>query len=451
MRAPLHPVCRRLIPALAGLLLAGCRPAGTLVRSGQVYVTSTPADATLHCDGVNRGQTPVTVMDAPAGQHLLRLSKPGFRDAIKTIALRPGERLAVDLRLNPRTAMLMIHSQPTGSDIELDDASVGKTPLLLRECALGPHRLTARLVGHIPRVINVSVADETPQKVEISLTSDSARLAIASTPPGAAATLDGALIGKTPLDLPAVASGAHVLELALAGHSPYHADFSVQAGETRQVKADLAPLPGTLKIVTTPAGARIYVNDTFRGESPLTLSVTPGPHVIRAESRGYDTQVRSNEVSIGAESVVELILDKSSGTILLTTQPAGVSVFLDGEPRGTTRARPSGPLSDQLELDFVPSGTRTLQLTCPGYFDVTRTVEIAPRQTQILHENLRPRPVPFVPTVIVRTGINPEDTFRGIIRDRYDNGDIRLEIEPGIFKTLTPSEVLSIEPIPGAR
>ena len=63
MRALVHPVIRRLAPALAGLALAACRPAGSLVRSGQIYVTSAPPDATLLCDGVNWGQTPVTVLD----------------------------------------------------------------------------------------------------------------------------------------------------------------------------------------------------------------------------------------------------------------------------------------------------------------------------------------------------------------------------------------------------
>lgn len=91
-----------------------------------------------------------------------------------------------------------------------------------------------------------------------------------------------------------------------------------------------------------------------------------------------------------------------------------------------------------------------LQFTRPGYFNITRTVDIQPKQTVILHEKLKLRPVPFVPSVIIRTGQNAEDTFRGIVRERFDNGNIKLEIEPGIFKTFTPAEVLSIEAITNA-
>ena len=59
---------------------------------------------------------------------------------------------------------------------------------------------------------------------------------------------------------------------------------------------------------------------------------------------------------------------------------------------------------------------------------------------------MRPRPVPFVPTVVIRTGINPEDMFRGIIRERFENGNIYMEIEPGgIFKTFTPADIMTLE------
>ncbi len=448
MRAP-RPLAVVLAAAwLAAMGLGGCRPNGMLQRPGQVYVTTVPPDATVFCNGANRGQTPTTLLDLSAGDHLLRIVKPGFRDVLRTVSLQAGERAALDLRLEPQTAMLLIHTRPPGADLDLNGASIGKSPLLLRECPLGQHQLTARVAGHLPRMVNVSVADPVPQKIEIPLTSDSARIRIASAPPGAVVALDGSVIGKTPLDLPALISGKHILEMTLAGHAPYRSEFSVQAGEQRDINTMLVPLPGKLAVRSTPPSARIYLNDQPKGETPLDLNVPPGSYAIRAVSRGYDPQVRTSTVAIGTEALVEFTLDKSSGTILLTTEPPGVSVFLDGDPCGLTRSRPGARLSDQLEIEFVPRGKRTLQLSKPGFFEVSRPIEIAPQQTVILHEKLKARPEPFVPTVIVRTGIGPETTYRGVIRERYDNGDILLEIESGIFKTLKPADVLAIEPIP---
>lgn len=433
-----------------GLMLSACRLDRDTLRGGQLYVTSTPADATLMCDGINLGQTPATVMDVAAGEHLLILSKPGWREVRKTVVTQPGERQSVDLKLEPLTGLLLILSKSSGVDIDLDGVSAGKTPLCLHDAAFGLHRITASAPGHLPRVITVTVADRIPQKIEINLMSDSARLMVETAPSGAVITLDGAVIGKTPQDLSAIASGKHAIELALPGYSPFRNEFSLKAGEQRTIKTTLAPLPGKLTVLSTPPGARIYLNDQYKAETPLSADVPAGRYTIRAEARGFDSQIHTNTVVIGAESVVEFNMVKSSGTILISTEPPGIDVYLDGELRGTTREQRPSLISEQLTIDFVPRGKRELQFTRSGYFDLKRTVDIQPKQTVILHEKMKLRPVPFVPNVIIRTGINAEDTFRGIIRERFENGNIKLEIEQGIFKTFTPAEIMSIEAITNA-
>jgi len=64
---PMHKFCFILLTAtlMAGLMLPACRLDRGALRGGQLYVTSTPADATLICDGINVGQTPATVMMWP--------------------------------------------------------------------------------------------------------------------------------------------------------------------------------------------------------------------------------------------------------------------------------------------------------------------------------------------------------------------------------------------------
>lgn len=440
-----------LVVTLAtGLMLSACRPDRGASRGGQLYVTSTPADATLMCDGINIGQTPATVLDVAAGEHLLILRKPGWRNVRKTVVMQPSERQSVDVKLQPLTGLLLILSKPSGADIDLDGVSAGKTPLCLHDVAFGPHRITASAPGQLPRVITVTVADRIPQKIEINLMADSARLFVETAPTGAVITLDGAVIGKTPQDLPAIASGKHAIALALSGYTPFRNEFSLKAGEQRTIKTTLAPLPGKLTVLSTPPGARIYLNDQYKAETPLSAEVPAGRYTIRAEARGFDPQIRTNTVGIGAESVAEFNMIKSSGTILISTEPPAINVYMDGEFRGATKGQRQDAISEQLKIDFVPRGKRLLQFTRPGYFNLTQTVNIQPKQTVILHEKLKLRPVPFVPTVIIRTGNNAENTFHGIIRERFADGNVKLEIEQGVFKTFTPAEILSIEQITNA-
>jgi len=149
----------------------------------------------------------------------------------------------MDFKLEPQTGLLLILSMPSGADIDLDSISAGKTPLCLHDVAFGQHRLTASAPWQSARVITVTVADQVPQKIEINLISDSARILVETAPTGAVVTLDGATIGNTPQDLPAIASGKHTIELALPGYSPFRNEFSVQAGDQRTIKTTLAPLP----------------------------------------------------------------------------------------------------------------------------------------------------------------------------------------------------------------
>jgi len=156
-----------IVMLTAGLMLSACRLDRDTLRGGQLYVASTPADATLVCDGVNMGQTPTNIMDVGAGEHLLILRKSGYREVRKTVKTQPSERQAVDLKLEPLTGLLLILSTPSGADIDLNGVSAGKTPLYLHDAAFDQHRLTASAPGHLPRVITLTVADQVPQKIEI--------------------------------------------------------------------------------------------------------------------------------------------------------------------------------------------------------------------------------------------------------------------------------------------
>ena len=264
--------------------------------------------------------------------------------------------------------------------------------------------------------------------------------------------MDNAPIGTTPLNLASAKTGKHVVEVSLKGHSPARYEIALQAGEKQKVAAALQPLPGKLTVISDPPKARIYLNNQFKIEAPFSVTNIPsGQYAIRAELQGYDPLTQNQEVTFGGETTVEMRLVKSSGTAIITTLPSDVNVYLDGEFRGTTKTRGRDQISDQLQIDYIPKGRHQLQLTRKNYIDIQRAFEVMPKQTVIIHEKLVLRPVPFVPDIIVRTGDKPEQTFRGILRDTFANGDLKVEIQPGIFKPFSKDEIISKETIPPAR
>lgn len=436
--------------AAAGLIahLPACRPRTEDTASAQVRVTTAPPEAMVLLGGVHEGETPVTLSRVPPGEHLLIFRKPGYREARTTIQVHPGERMAVDISLEPVTGLLLVHSEPSGADVEINDASYGKTPLLIPQMPIGRHKVAVSAPGYLARKIDINVADRTPQKVHVSLVSDSARMAITSTPPGATVSVGGITRGTTPYVIESLPGGTYRFEIAMRGYEPYADEFTVHPGDDRELTVALTPLPGELAVVSRPERARVYLNGELKGETPLAITGLPaGEYDIRAELRGYESMSGTRTVGRGERTVAEFELVKNSGALLISTEPPGVRVYLDGEDQGTTESIGGEPVSTQLKIDLVPQGERNLQLTKPGHFDLLKTVEISPDRTTVLHEKLRARPVPFVPNVIIRTGPGPEHTFRGVLRDEYADGVIRIEIEPGIFKRFAPKEIISREPI----
>jgi hypothetical protein len=64
-------------------------------------------------------------------------------------------------------------------------------------------------------------------------------LTIISKPAGASVFLDGRDVGKTPLSVPAVTAGSHVVRLELAGYRRWSSSVRIVAGQKERVTASL--------------------------------------------------------------------------------------------------------------------------------------------------------------------------------------------------------------------
>ena len=104
------------------------------------------------------------------------------------------------------------------------------------------------------------------------------------------------------------------------------------------------PRTATLTLETRPAGAEVLIDGQRRGDSPLTLSLSPGTHTMTLR-RGRDARTVPLTLAAGAEITQYLEFTSSdtpvapvalSGRISVITDPPGARVKVDGEPRGTS-------------------------------------------------------------------------------------------------------------------
>ncbi len=411
--------------------------------AAQLRIFSKPADAEISINGKTRGTAPLTLTLRP-GQYLLLAEKRGHNSIQKTINLTSEQMKTCELHLQPINGLLLIHSTPSGAEVEIDNASRGTTPVFIGDLALGRYRARFTKAGYLPKEIEIKIDKRSPQKIDVSLSSDSASLAIDSVPQGAAVTINGISRGQTPCSVDRIPSGKATLEILLDGFQHYNETLVLSAGETQQITAPLKAVPSDLRIVSIPPQARIYVDNQFRGTAPVELeNIEEGTYRIRAEMAAHDIMTRNVVVGRAQNMVEEFRLQANAGGLEITTEPAGATVLLNGKSLGTTATKTNSTdrISESLSLDLIPSGTQELTLTKVGFFEQKAEITVFRDQTITRHFKLKRR---FIPNYEIKTAA---EVYRGILIEVDAQKNVKLETHPGIFKTIPRKDIRSFHPL----
>jgi hypothetical protein len=99
------------------------------------------------------------------------------------------------------------------------------------------------------------------------------------------------------------------------------------------------PTTGQLAVVSQPAGGQVIVDGEVRGTAPLTIALTPGTHALQL-TRGEVSRNLSVAIKAGAEATQYVDLEsqpvQNTGQLVVTSEPAGARVTIDGQPQGVT-------------------------------------------------------------------------------------------------------------------
>jgi hypothetical protein len=179
------------------------RPVSPAVKLGQLVVRSTPSRAGVTVNGRWRGRTPLTLENLPLGAYVVRIVQDGYQVAREEVALSAQSAArTIDVRLRRAKR------------------------------AAGPPAVAAR-----------PPASSRPSGgVGTSQTNFTGELFVDSRPQGANVLLDGRAVGKTPLRLPEVPVGTHVVRIELAEHKSWSSTAMITAGEVRRVTGSLERL-----------------------------------------------------------------------------------------------------------------------------------------------------------------------------------------------------------------
>ncbi len=164
--------------------------------------------------------------------------------------------------------------------------------------------------------------------------------------------------------------------------------------------------PARVDFTSTPEGANVLVDGNLRGVTPLTLyDIVPGQvHRLRFELRNYEPFDEFVAVDNGAYVSRHAELVPVKGLLLLTSEPSGCSITLDGVSLGET---------PRLVTTLDAKGTYRLLLQKPGYQQREVEVRFNGRTPLVKHENM------LLDSGIIEVNTDPEGasvTVNGIAR-----------------------------------
>ena len=146
--------------------------------------------------------------------------------------------------------------------------------------------------------------------------------------------------------------GIYAIRISHPQNQDYQGTVAVNAGQVSTVNVALqaAPVPatvnGTLMVQSNPSGAAIFLDNLFKGVTPLNLpSVPPGEHALTLRINGYNDAVR--QVSITGGNTTDVVIEMVP-TAPLTQEPTQTS-----EPTQTKSPAPMFALCTGIGLAAV--------------------------------------------------------------------------------------------------
>jgi formylglycine-generating enzyme required for sulfatase activity len=368
----------RIAVGAALLLFAG---AGWFVLSARsVFFDLRPAGGDISVSGGLAVQVGPRYL-VRAGDIAVRVSAPGYQDfnSVLTVGSEQAQTFAIELQPLPGFLALQTNP-PDGVEVSIDGEVVGTTPLANLELAAGEHTLTFSRERYEPQQADIFIEGrQTTQELAVELLPAWAEVSISSTPPGATVSVDGVDVGSTPLTAELLAGEREVL-VKLPAHKAWSDTLRIRAREDQTLPPiALEPADGLVLLRSTPSGASVTINGSYRGLTPLELTLPPtSTHQLVFFLNGYQEARRDLRTQAEGESSINVTLEPIVNSVRISATPADAEVWVNGEFKGNA--------NQTLEL---LAASQTIEIRREGYVPYSTSFVSRPGLDQVLNVQLK--------------------------------------------------------------
>lgn len=314
-----------------------------------------------------------------SGEYQVTVTAPGYHPLQSTITVTDEDSMVVQLLLRPLPGRLDVTSQPGGAKLFIDGELIGETPLEVEPIEPGQHLLRIQLARYLPVEQELLIQGrDIQQQLVVPLEPAWAEISIDSQPQGALILVDGEVAGNTPAVVE-ILQGERQLILQKEAYSDWQKELLITAGENMDMgKVTLQAAAGIIHLKSVPSHANVTVDGEFRGQTPLTLEVSPQQtHVLSIFKPGYRRYSSKLNLPAGASSNRRVILVAKLGKVHFNIEPPEAMLVINGKPQGAG--------SRTLQL---PAAEQRIEVVLEGYARQRRRVTPRPGLEQAINVTL---------------------------------------------------------------
>ena len=142
---------------------------------------------------------------------------------------------------------------------------------------------------------------------------------------------------------------------------------------------------GTLSVNSNPKGAKVYLDNDYKGETPLDLrNIATGQYILKMTLAGYEDW--TSTVVILPVLTVRISADLTPkenefGSISVNSNPQGARVYLDNAYKGNT----------PLNIRDVATGRHKIRIMLSGYEEWTSDITVSSSRVARVTADLKPQ------------------------------------------------------------
>jgi len=315
------------------------------------------------------------------GTYTVNVRKQGYYDVNQSFVVGDEQSMTLSLRMRKKPGKLLVYAEPpVDAIVTVNGDQVGKAPFGPLELQPGTHTVKVESARFLPFMDIIEMPGlERVETLHVQLVPRWADVSVQSEPAGAAIFAGEEQVGVTPAIIELL-EGTHEITVAKDGYAAWDGNVEAEPNASQSIPLIiLQPADAKLLVNTIPRGANVTVNGRYRGQSPITLSLSPDvDYDIGMSKAGYGVTSRKLRLESAASDSITVDLSARLGTVTVSVQPQDASVYVDGRARGSGKTT--------LRLSAAP---HRIEVRRQGYQSWSRTITPRPGYPQSLTARLR--------------------------------------------------------------